>query len=214
MKIVYVLVIVILCIIEIESLKSLIKCNVIRKILSSTILVSGLALNPVIAAEDVQSTIATSTYINERYKTSFDYPKDWIVSEGKLSGDRKIEAFTDPTDADTSVSIVITGIPADYTKLGSFGGGKETIRDYLVPKNVEGNVCTSEVLNENVRGDIYTVEYTVACESYEKKHLTSVFGLRPAESVIGLTIQTKESTFNDKKNKLNIIAPSLNINRQ
>ena len=199
-----ILVIIVLLLTGVESLRY----TSIKKFISSTILVSGLALNPARATE-----IPKSTYINERYHTSFDYPKDFIASEGKLSGDRKIEAFTDPTDPDTSVSIVITAIPGDFTKLGSFGTGKETIRDYLVPKNVKDGVCFSDVLSENVKGEIYSVEYTVECTSYDKKHLTSVFALRPAESVIGLTIQTKEKTFTDKNNFLSFIAPSLNIHR-
>ena len=65
-----------------------------------------------------------------------------------------------------------------------------------------------------MKGETYTVEYTVECDkAYEKKHITSVFALRPAESVVGLTIQTKQSTFNDKKDLINFIAPSLNVNR-
>jgi hypothetical protein len=121
--IVYLFCFIIVCIIpEIYCLRY----NNIKKFISSTILVSGLSglsLNPVIAA-----TIPTNTYINERYHTSFDYPKNWIKSEGQLSGGRPIEVFVDPTDDATSVSVVITAIPADFTKLGSFGGGKETIR--------------------------------------------------------------------------------------
>ena len=128
------LVVVVIIIVLLTGIESL-KIKKFQKLLSSTILVSGLALNPVIAHAD-QPIIPKSTYINERYHTSFDYPKDFTASEGKI-GDRKIEAFTDPTDPDTSVSVVITGIPADFTKLGSFGTGKETIRDYLVPKNVK-----------------------------------------------------------------------------
>jgi len=131
-SILVIVVIIIVLLIEIESLN----IKKFQRLISSTILVSGLALNPVIAHAD-QSIIPKSTYINERYHTSFDYPKDFVASEGKLSGDRKIEAFTDPKDPDTSVSVVITGIPGDFTKLGSFGTGKETIRDYLVPKNVK-----------------------------------------------------------------------------
>ena len=127
---VIVVVIIIVLLTGIESLN----IKKFQKLISSTILLSGLALNP---ANADQPITPKSTYINERYHTSFDYPTSFIASEGKLSGDRKIEAFTDPTDPDTSVTVVITGIPADFTKLGSFGTGKETIRDYLVPKNVE-----------------------------------------------------------------------------
>jgi len=185
--------------------------NRIKGFISSTVLISGLTLNNPIISNAV--TIPTNTYINERYHTSFNYPKDWIFSEGKLSGDRKIEAYTDPNDADTSISIVITAIPADFTKLGSFGTGKDTIRDYLVPKNVPDGVCTSNVLNENVKGETYVVEYTVECQTYDKKHITSIFALRPAESVIGLTLQTKEITYDNKKDSLSVVLPSLNVNR-
>ena len=41
----------------------------------------------------------------------------------------------------------------------------------------------------------------------------SVFALRPAETVVGLTVQTKESTFNEKKDLISFIAPSLNVNK-
>lgn len=183
----------------------------VRGFISSTLLISGLTLNPI--NSNAAGTIPTNTYVNERYHTSFDYPQDWVVSEGKLSGDRKIEAFTDPNDPDTSISIVISAIPGDYLRLGSFGTGKDTIRDYLVPKNVPDGVCVSNILNENIKGETYVVEYTVECKTYDKKHITSIFALRPAESVVGITLQSKESTFDSKKDKLAVVLPSLNVNR-
>ena len=37
---------------------------------------------------------------------------------------------------------MFTPIPADYTRLNSFGGGKDTIRQYLLPtgENVDTNI--------------------------------------------------------------------------
>ncbi|KAJ1389800.1 hypothetical protein B484DRAFT_459646 [Ochromonadaceae sp. CCMP2298] len=67
-----------------------------------------------------------------KYETKLSYPADWTEFQGTLSGDRSIVAFSAPTDADTSASIVFTPVPADYNKLNSFGG-KETIRSFLVP---------------------------------------------------------------------------------
>ena len=121
----------------------------------------------------------------------------------------------DPNDPDTSISVVISAIPGDYTKLGSFGTGKDTIRDYLVPKNVPDGVCVSNVLNENVKGETYTVEYTVECNEklVDRKHIISIFALRPAESVVGLTLQTLDRSFDTKKDYLNVVLPSLNVNR-
>lgn len=77
----------------------------------------------------------------------------------------------------------------DYTKLTSFGAGKDTLRQYLLPT---GDGVTSEVINEFVKGETYTLEYIVSAPDAPKRHVQSVFALRSQESVIGLTVQTKE----------------------
>lgn len=90
----------------------------------------------------------------------------------------------------TSVSIVYSPIPADYTKLTSFGAGKDTIRDYVLPPNKDG--IQSTLISENVKGETYTAEYTVSTPDAPKRHVISVFALRPQEAVVGLTIQSTE----------------------
>jgi len=153
-------------------------------------------------------TPSSKTYTNERYHTELHYPSNWNQQFGELSGERSLVAFVDPDDSDTSASVVFTPIPADYTKLNSFGGGKETLRQYLLPtgENVESNV-----INENVKGDTYTLEYVVTAPNSPQRHIISVFALRSQESVIGLTIQTKESDFLSKKQTLEAIAPTLRV---
>lgn len=89
-------------------------------------------------------------YSNQRYHTNLKYPSNWEEKIGTLSGDRTVIAFTNPDDADTSVSIVFTPIPADYTKLNSFGG-KETIRQYLLPV---GDGITTKLINEYIKGEL------------------------------------------------------------
>ena len=91
-------------------------------------------------------------YSNQRYHTTLKYPTDWEEKIGSLSGDRTVIAFTNPKDIDTSVSIVFTPIPADYTKLNSFGG-KETIRQYLLPT---GDGITTNLIDEHVKGKMLT----------------------------------------------------------
>lgn len=85
-----------------------------------------------------------------RYHAKFLYPKKYIAQQGLIAGDRVVEAFVDPENPTTSVSIVYTPIPGDFTKISSFGSGKDTIRDYLVPK---GDDIESDVLNENLSGN-------------------------------------------------------------
>ena len=72
-----------------------------------------------------------NTYENPRYHTVVKYPASWEEKEGELSGGRKLEAFVDPADFDNSISVVFTAVPADYTRLNSFGG-PENLKRYLV----------------------------------------------------------------------------------
>ena len=51
---------------------------------------------------------------------------------------------------------------------------------------------TSEVIQEFIKGETYTLEYIVSAPNAPKRHIQSVFALRPQESVIGLTVQTKQ----------------------
>lgn len=153
----------------------------------------------------------TKVYVNERYHTELRYPADWIEATGQLSGDRSLVAFVDPSDKDTSASIVFTPIPADYTRLNSFGGGQETIRQYLLPK---GDGIETNVLKEYAKGDSYYLEYVVQAQSNPVRHVISVFALRPQESIVGLTVQSLEENYSAKKSTLDKIAPTLRTDLQ
>eukprot|EP01041_Mallomonas_annulata_P007763 gene7763-15884_t len=142
---------------------------------------------------------------NDRYETSFLYPTTWEENTGELSAGRVINAFVDPKDSDTSVSVVISPVPADYTKLTSVEVGKDTIRDYVLSKG-EGVVST--IIDEKVKGDAYFLEYTVSAPDSPVRHIQSAFALRPQESVVGLTIQTKEESYGQNKELISKIMPS------
>lgn len=142
---------------------------------------------------------------NDRYETSFQYPSSWEERQGEISGGRIVDAFVDPTDSDTSVSVVISPVPADFTRLTSFGQGKETIRDYVLPS---GEGVTTTLITEKVKGEAYYAEYVVQAPNVPTRHVLSVFALRPQESVVGLTVQAKEEVFQKSKDIINTIVPS------
>lgn len=150
---------------------------------------------------------AADVYVNTRYHTTFNYPSKWVYNTGALAGDRKVEAWVSPEDPLTSASLVITAIPADYTRLTSFGG-KDTLREYLVPRG-EGIGCT--VVSEVIKGETYTLEYIVSSGAEPAKHVVTSFALRPAESVVGLTVQTPEADYAKNKVLLEGIVPSLKV---
>ena len=70
----------------------------------------------------------------------------------------------------------------------------------IVDANIKMNFpisgVTSEVIEEFVKGETYTLEYIVSAPDAPKRHIQSVFALRPQESVIGLTVQTKQVSCN------------------
>jgi hypothetical protein len=72
--------------------------------------VIGLFLSPNLA----EAATELKTYSNERYHTVLSYPADFEMKTGQISGDRDVIAFTDPTDPDTSASLVFSPVPAGY----------------------------------------------------------------------------------------------------
>lgn len=160
--------------------------------------VVGILLTPLILINSnaYASTQEYNVYENSRYHAKISYPKEYVLNTGVLSSDRKVDAFVDPADEKTSISIVTTAVPGDFNKLGSFGQGKETIRDYMLPV-IDG--VSYQVLNEKVKGETYYIEYTSASDQINR-HIWSIFALKPAEAVIGVTIQT--TNYDDNKDKL------------
>jgi hypothetical protein len=143
-------------------------------------------------------------YVNERYHTRLEYPSDWKAMSSELSGGRSLEAFVDPVDSDTSVSVAYTAIPGDFTKLSSFGD----LKSYLLPK---GESVTTSLLSENTKGNAYSIEYTISVPGSPTRHVKSVFGLRPQESVVGLTIQTREDKYTSLKKTFDDISTSFSF---
>jgi PsbP len=175
----------------------------IKHVISSVLISSALlSTNAVLASEGDMKP-----YVNERYHTKLSYPSDWIVKEGTVSGDRSLQAFVDPNDADTSAALVFTPIPADYNRLSAFGG-KDRLRDYMIP---QGEGVTTDIVGETLKGETYCVEYVVTLPEGVTRHVQTVFSLRPKDAIVGLTVQTKQDTYDKNKAKLSLIVPSLQV---
>jgi hypothetical protein len=127
-------------------------------------------------------------YVDTVGKYALDVPEQWDKSEGNLSGDRTVTAFVNPARPTTSASVVSTPIPADFTRLTSFGD----LRSYLIPK---GDGIETSVIKESTKGEQIELEYiTKKVDENIERHVITVFALRPAESVVGLTCQALEGS--------------------
>ncbi|KAI3459923.1 hypothetical protein Pfo_016586 [Paulownia fortunei] len=60
-------------------------------------------------------------YTDEVNKFKITIPQDWQVGTGEGDGVRSLIAFYPPEASSSNVSIVITGLGADFTRLESFG---------------------------------------------------------------------------------------------
>lgn len=167
--------------------------------LTGIFLTSGIAIFPVEAVEN-----SLTSYNNERFHTTINVPKAWIQQEGLLSSDRTVVAFVDPADADTSISLAYNPIPADFTRLTSFGGA-DSLRAFILPR---GEGVVTNVISEKTKGETYFVEYTVAAPDAPIRHVQNIFALKPQEFVVGVTAQTKEETFDKHKDEFATVMPS------
>ena len=162
------------------------------------------------------AAVSTNSYVNQRYHTKIDYPADWEDKTALLSSDsgyvdsRTLVAFVDPKNADVSASLVFSPVPADFARLTSFGG-KDNLRSYIMPKGTEDFPITYEVLDEKIKGEMYIAEYIISAKDVPTRHVISAFALRPAESVVGLTVQAKEEDYAQYKEKLAVVLPSFDV---
>ncbi len=148
---------------------------------------ASLTISPALAMSE-----GTKTYTDPLHGVSIAYPWGWQENKADLSGERTVNAFTNPSDSSASVSVVYTPIPADFTKLTSFGD----LDGYLIPK---GDGVTTEVISKVTKGERVTLEYITTAPNNPKRHVITVFALRPAEGVVGVTAQSEEATFKDNK---------------
>lgn len=150
----------------------------------------NLPYNLPVSAEEVTKQDFV-TYKNDRFRYSFEYPKDWKENDVVISRQEKIKVFIDPNDKDTSVTVFTKFIPADFTSLGSFGGS-DAIRLFILPRS---DKIETKIIQEKSTGNLYGIEYTVTSPNDPERHIYNSFALQPQESLISLLVQTPEDHF-------------------
>jgi len=132
------------------------------------------------AGTDVDSGAAFKVYEDATEKFSLMVPQDWNKGEGKASGQRKVTAFFPPTDNFTNVNVVITGLGADYTGLGSFGTADnfgENLVNSLDRSWQKPPGQKARLIDARSKAGKYYVEYTLQRIGEKQRHLVSVVGI-------------------------------------
>ncbi|EOA35621.1 hypothetical protein CARUB_v10020835mg [Capsella rubella] len=138
-----------------------------------------LAISPAFAETNVAETFRV--YTDEVNKYEISIPQDWQVGQAEPNGFKSITAFyPQETSTAANVSIAITGLGPDFTRMESFGKVEafaETLvsgldRSWQKPAGV-----TAKLIDSRASKGFYYIEYTLQNPGEARKHLYSAIGM-------------------------------------
>ncbi|XP_077228052.1 photosystem II reaction center PsbP family protein [Tasmannia lanceolata] len=119
-------------------------------------------------------------YSDETNKFKISIPQDWLVGAGEPNGYKSVTAFYPEEPSNSNVSIAITGLGADFTRLESFGkvdAFAESLvsgldRSWQRPPGLAAKLIDSKAAN-----GLYYIEYTLQNPGESLRHIFSVIGM-------------------------------------
>ncbi|XP_022999754.1 psbP domain-containing protein 3, chloroplastic [Cucurbita maxima] len=136
--------------------------------------VVSIALAENVVAEDYR------TYTDEANKFRLVIPQDWQVGNGEPNGFKLVTAFFPKETLSSNVSVVISGLGPDFTRMESFGKVEE-FADTLVSgldrswKRPPG--VAAKLIDCRSSKGIYYIEYTLQNPGEGRNHLYSAIGM-------------------------------------
>jgi len=131
---------------------------------------------------------STFDYTDDIDKYSITLPSDWETGLGGAQGavgTRRVVAFYPTANPEVNVTVLVTNVSADFTKLGSFGspyefgtrlvGSLDRRYSGKVQKTTPGQACT--LVNTSETNGMYNVEYTLEKPGEFNRHLLQVVAL-------------------------------------
>ncbi|CAM8892754.1 unnamed protein product [Rhodiola kirilowii] len=127
-----------------------------------------------VAAEDLK------VYTDNVNNFKISIPNDWQVGAGEPNGFKSITAFYPEETSTSNVSVVITGLGADFTRLESFGKVDEFAetlvsgldRSWQRPPGV-----TAKLVDCKSSKGFYYIEYSLMNPGESTKHIYSAIGM-------------------------------------
>ncbi|XP_031270258.1 psbP domain-containing protein 3, chloroplastic isoform X2 [Pistacia vera] len=119
------------------------------------------------------------SYTDDANKFKILIPQDWQVGAGD-NGFKSITAFYPAEDTNSNVSVVITGLGPDFTRMESFGKVEEFAetlvsgldRSWQRPPGVK-----AKLIDCKASKGFYYIEYTLQNPGESRKHLYSAIGM-------------------------------------
>ncbi|CAH1440744.1 unnamed protein product [Lactuca virosa] len=124
-------------------------------------------------------------YSDDVNKFKITIPQDWQIGGGEGNDFKSVTAFYPSEASNSNVSVVITGLGADFTKLESFGkvdGFAENLvsgldRSWQKPPGVSAKLIDSKATK-----GMYYIEYILQNPGESARHLISVLGIANNEA--------------------------------
>ncbi|XP_010932107.1 psbP domain-containing protein 3, chloroplastic isoform X2 [Elaeis guineensis] len=119
-------------------------------------------------------------YEDEMNKFRISIPQDWLVGTGEANGIKSITAFYPKGTSDLNVSVVITGLGPDYTRLESFGtvdAFAESLVNGLDRSWKRPPGLAAKLINSKAANGLYYVEYTLQNPGEKCRHILSAIGM-------------------------------------
>uniref|UniRef100_A0A1D1YWJ1 PsbP domain-containing protein 3, chloroplastic n=1 Tax=Anthurium amnicola TaxID=1678845 RepID=A0A1D1YWJ1_9ARAE len=145
------------------------------------ILFSALGLPSIVGSASAETDLQNfRTYEDDSNKFRILVPQDWLVGSGETTGIRSVTAFYPGEASDTNVSIAITGVGPDFTRLESFGTADafaENLvngldRSWKRPPGLAAKLIDSKAAN-----GLYYIEYTLQNPGEKMRHIISAVGM-------------------------------------
>ncbi|XP_027355557.1 psbP domain-containing protein 3, chloroplastic isoform X2 [Abrus precatorius] len=128
---------------------------------------NALALND--ASEDVR------IYTDHDNKFKIEIPQEWQVGTGEPSGFKSITAFYPNEASNSSVSVVITGLGPDFTKMESFGKVDEFAQTLV--SGLDRSWQRPPGVAAKLVDWIYYIQYWLQNPGDSRKYLYSAIGM-------------------------------------
>lgn len=119
-------------------------------------------------------------YTDDDNKFMMLIPQDWLVGAGEPSGFRSVTAFYPEAASTSNVSIVITGLGADYTRLESFGkvdAFAENLVNGLDRSWQRPPGVAAKLIDCKSSDGLYYIEYSLQKPGESCRHIYSAIGM-------------------------------------
>ncbi|KAF8022457.1 hypothetical protein BT93_F0082 [Corymbia citriodora subsp. variegata] len=119
-------------------------------------------------------------YVDDVNKFKISIPQDWLVGSGEPNGFKSVTAFYPKEDSTSNISVAITGIGPDFTKMGSFGkvdAFAESLVNGLDRSWQRPPGVAAKLINCRDANGFYYIEYSLQNPGESQRHIYSAIGM-------------------------------------